>query len=255
MLRPARAPFPAPDGIAWHDVSMGREAEGVAWTATYIPAGEERSAEWRMSIKKMNQRAERERQRMESRFRKAPFPLYGLPASWEGGRFLGGVHWSGKWWREAIQSLSLVHGVLVEGEGPMLVVESARSDEPGGGGPLRILAEELWGGRAKTVPEAVAILRARWRGLRDVDLSPLPSRTEAPVRVAGSSVRFDVLSQPGHWVARTAIGGCQLTIEGHGFPLGGLELVEVTDLQPYILGSRRFRGGAQTEAPRPTPRA
>jgi hypothetical protein len=117
------------------------------------------------------------------------------------------------------QSLSLVHGVIVEGEGPMLVVESALPNQPGGGGPLRILATELWGGRAESVVDAVAVLRRRWGGLHDADLSPLSSRMDAEVRVEERSVAFDVLSQPGRWVGRGVVGGCQLTIEGHEFPL------------------------------------
>jgi hypothetical protein len=38
---------------------------------------------------------------------------------------------------------------------------------------------------------------------------------------------------------------CLLTIEGHEFPLEGLELVQIAGLQPYILGSRRFEAGSQ----------
>jgi hypothetical protein len=101
----------------------------------------------------------------------------------------------------------------------MLVVESALPNQPGGGGPLRILATELWGGRAESVVDAVAVLRRRWGGLHDADLSPLSSRMDAEVRVEERSVAFDVLSQPGRWVGRGVVGGCQLTIEGHEFPL------------------------------------
>src|SRR5207244_1668728 len=147
----------------------------------YGPAGETPSPAWRVSLRKARRRTERERRGTESRFRRAPFPLYGLPLSYQGGRLLGGCGWSGSWPRELIHRLSLVHGVLVEGEGPMLVVESALADQPGGGGPLRILAEEVWRGRAKTVPEALGLCRERWGGLHYADLSPLPFRTEAAV--------------------------------------------------------------------------
>ena len=44
------------------------------------------------------------------RFRAAPFPLYGLPASWPGPRHLGG--WEGRWSRgqPVTTALSLGHG-------------------------------------------------------------------------------------------------------------------------------------------------
>jgi hypothetical protein len=76
-------------------------------------------------------------------------------------RFLGGGSWSGRR-GELISSLSLVHGALVEGEAPMLAVETSSPDEAHGGGRLRILAEEVWSGRAKTVVQALDHLRAPW---------------------------------------------------------------------------------------------
>lgn len=92
-------------------------------------------------------RPRRDRQRMESRFRRAPFPLFGLPPGWEGERFLGPARWFRSRGRRTIQSLSLVHGVLLERGGSTLVVEMAHPDQPGGGGSLRVFAEELWTGR------------------------------------------------------------------------------------------------------------
>lgn len=124
----------------------------------------------------------------------------------------------------------------------MLVVETAVPDDSSGGGILRVLAEELWRGRAETVSDAHDILRRRWGGHRDADLIPLPARAEASIRVEGRPVAFDVVSQPGHWVGRAAIRGCQLTVEGYDVPLEGLALVEIASLDPHIHGSRRFEG-------------
>jgi hypothetical protein len=175
---------------------------------------------------------------MVSRFVRAPFPLYGLPPTWKGVRHLGPARWSRSLGGGNIESLSLVHKTLRE-EGPILVVETALPNEDNGGGLLRVVANEVWKGRANSVVEALDILRSQWRGLRDSDLAILPTRIEAVLRVEGRPETFDVLSQPRHWVGRAGVGGYQLTIEGHDIPLEGLMLVEITDLQPYINGSRR----------------
>jgi len=181
---------------------MTRPEEEPRWVS-YGPVNQEPSRGSRMSTAAARRRAERERRRTERRFRTAPFPLYGLPSSWEGGRFLGGGSWGGVRGRQQTHSLSLVHGVLVEGEGPLLVVETALPDEAGGGGSLRVLAEEVWTGRANDVPDAAARLRDRWVAHpHRAEFSPLPSRTGEAVLVEARPVFFDVLSQLGHWVGR-----------------------------------------------------
>lgn len=113
-----------------------------------------------ISRNEAGRRAKRERRRTESWFRRAPFPLYGLPPWWQGESFLGGgrVSCGG---REVIHFLSLVHGTLVQGGGPILSVETSVRGRPGGG-PLRVFAEELWTGRAGDIVEAWARLRDRW---------------------------------------------------------------------------------------------
>jgi hypothetical protein len=213
------------------------------WIA-YGPVEEGPMPAVRMLLSDAREKAARDRRRMEARFRRAPFPLYGLPSSWEGGRFLGGGSWGGVRGRVRTRSLSLVHGVLVEGEGPILVVETALPDEPGGGGPLRILAEELWRGEANDVLEAVELLRRRWVAHpHHAEFSPLPSRTEHDFSVEARPEAFDVLSQPSRWVARATVEGFDVTLEGVTFPPEGVSLVRITDLASYILGTRRFEGG------------
>ena len=102
---------------------MTEREDGRRWVS-YGPLNQEGLSRSKMSLSAARRRAERERRRTERRFRTAPFPLYGLPSSWEGGRFLGGGSWSRQRGREMVTSLSLVHGTLVEGEGPMLTVET-----------------------------------------------------------------------------------------------------------------------------------
>jgi hypothetical protein len=197
-----------------------------------------------MSLSAARRRAERERRRTETRFRTAPFPLYGLPSSWEGGRFLGGESWHEQGRRQVVTALSLVHGTLVVGQGLTLVVETALPDEPQGGDSFRVLAEEVWSGTAQTIAEALDHLRARWPDM-DPDLdTALIYRAGRQLLVDNTLVEFDVFSRPAQsWVASGAVGGYRVTLEAQGFDIEGLELVQVTDLEPFIQGTRRFEGG------------
>lgn len=125
----------------------------------------------------------------------------------------------------------------------MLVVETALPGEAHGGGRLRVLAEEVWSGRAKTAVQALDHLRARSpRSLRSGGTPP--SRTKEVVVVERVPFEFDVFSHPDHWVAASLVGGYSVTLEAERFPIQGLELERVTDLEPYILGTRRFEAGA-----------
>jgi hypothetical protein len=200
-----------------------------------------------MSLAAARQRARRERRRTERCFRTAPFPLYGLPPSWQGGRFLGGGSWHGQGKRQVVTALSLVHGTLVVGKGLTLVVETALPSEPRGGDSFRVLAEEVWSGRAQTVAEALDHLRVRSPDMDpDLDTAP-PIRARRQLLVNNALVEFDVFSRPAQsWVASGTVGGYRVTLEAQGFRIEGLELVQVTDLEPYIQGTRRFEGGTST---------
>jgi hypothetical protein len=124
----------------------------------------------------------------------------------------------------------------------MLTVETALPDEPNGGGRLRVLAEEVWSGRAQTVAQALDHLRARWPMDLDFDATPPDRRTDLVV-VDMVPVEFDIFSHPNHWVAGGLVGGYRVTLEAQHFPIEGLELIRVTNLEPYILGTRRFDTG------------
>jgi hypothetical protein len=81
----------------------------------------------------------RERQEMAERFRAAPFPLYGLPASWTGPRHLGGMgSRRARGQPPLVTSLTLAHGDPAAGHGPELRVEvRSDPDDPGIGPELR----------------------------------------------------------------------------------------------------------------------
>jgi hypothetical protein len=219
-----------------HDAHVGDEDDIYLWTAFTGEDG--RRVVKKTSLKEARRIAARKRRKMEIRFRRAPFPLYGLPLSREGGRFLGGGGWGTHRGRETIHALSLVHGVLIKGEGPMLVVETAVPDATGGGGELRMLAEAVWSGRAEDLPSAIGSFAEQWGEPFD-DPRPV-SHAELVVPVDGTPVTFDMVSQQGRWVGRAGVDGFALTVEGDRLDADAIELVTITDVEPYIRGSREF---------------
>jgi hypothetical protein len=235
---------------------MDEKGEGELYA--YARMGEGPPVGWRMSVKEARRRAHRERRREESRFHRAPFPLYGLPLSWAGERFLGGASWGSLSGKETIHSLSLVHGAIVEGEGPTLVVETAEPTAPEGGGTLRILAEQLWRGEAKSVHDALANFRRRSGNHHDAGLGPTHLRAEAVVSVEGRPTVFDVLSQPDHCVGRAKVGSWRVTIEGHEFGLEGWSSLRSPTPSRTSLaagdsrGPRRLRTADSGKSPRRT---
>jgi hypothetical protein len=196
-----------------------------------------------VSVKKAMRRAEKERRRTEARFRCAPFPLYGLPPSSHGDRFLGGAGWGGEPGHVKTLNLSLVHGTLVQGEGPTLSVETGT--RPGGGDLLMHLAQMTWSGRFSTVEEATADLVRRYPPDRHLDL-PSPRRTDLVISVDGVQTSFDTFVDGPEWVSRAHLGPNLLTLVGHPFDPAEVALVRITDLQPYILGTRRFYADEHT---------
>lgn len=153
-----------------------------------------------------------ERREVRRRFERSPFPLYGLPAAWQGARYLGG----GEWNKHGILGLSLVHGALVEGEGPALIVEVATPGASEGGTSLRTLAASVWNGRLDNPPAGVR------RSLEwvSIDESPAP---------------LDVLAQRECWVGRAAFQGTRITVEAIQFSLDLVTLVALRgrDLDLY----------------------
>lgn len=85
-----------------------------------------------LSLTESRRRSVEEREQTEARFRSAPFPLFGLPPSWNGGRLFGGGWWGGMQGHERTKAQSLVHGTLVQGDGPILGVETASEFSIGG---------------------------------------------------------------------------------------------------------------------------
>jgi hypothetical protein len=187
---------------------------------------------------------ERDHRQEVERFRAAPFPLYGLPPAWPGPRHLGGAELSwARGQRPVTTALSLGHGDPLTGQGPRLRVEvrvehvqaehvlTVRSES------RRDLAEDLW---LAAAPEAHAPA-AHFDQLAAARRRPDPAWSQVTVPVDGRPVGFAWLAEGRHWVARAGLDGRTLTLHARDLPVESVELVQVTDLEPYIEGQRRLQ--------------
>jgi hypothetical protein len=181
----------------------------------------------------------RERQAMAERFRAAPFPLYGLPASWAGPRHLGGAgSRQARGQPAVVTSLTLAHGDPAAEHGPQLRVEvRADPDEPRGGPELRrALTDDLrWVTAARDVPgNAMGGI-----GRLPAD-QPDPPWSAVPIRLDGRPVRFELLAEGRHWVAVAEVEGRTLVLQARDLAPEQVELVRVTDVEPYVEGTERL---------------
>lgn len=136
--------------------------------------------------------------------------------------------------REQTKALSLVHGTNIQGDGPMLVVETA-SEPSTGGDALETVAGMIRSGHTPDIRGAIEDLDGRgWRGAID------PAgvrRDQREFVVDGDATTFDLLAYAMEWVAWGEVGSVQVTVTGNPFDPNDVELVRVTDLAPYVHGS------------------
>lgn len=188
--------------------------------------------------------------REEEAFRNAPFPLYGLPPSWEGLRSLGGMGWGGMGKDAGLTMLELRHGDPEDPDGMELRVSSSVSrGERQLPWPvvLRGLAEDLWVERHPPPPDHERLRqwgKAREREHRRQESPPF---TPVPIPVDGEPVPFDHLSDGPPWVAATRRDGLTITLRARNLSVETIELATVRDVEPYIEGSQhlheRWRDG------------
>ena len=176
---------------------------------------------------------ERDARITERIFRAAPFRLLGLSPSWAGPRMVGG--WGGQSGR--VTSLELVHGDPLERDDPELSVEVG--SEPLRG--LRELALDLWREEDRPPedlsPELTgAWMHERWQRLQ---ARPDPPWDEIATDVDGHLVPFRSLALRDRWVASGEVEGLTVTLRGRRFPRAQVQLVAVSDVEPYLEGYRR----------------
>jgi hypothetical protein len=182
----------------------------------------------------------RERQAMVELFRAAPFPLYGLPASWPGPRHLGG--WGSRRTSgepRVVTDLVLAHGDPAAARGPQLQVEVRVGPEhPEAGPELRhTLAQDLWWTAAASHAGGQAP-----PGLAGGPPDPARDPPWSPVTISvdGRPVGFDLLGEGRHWVAVGELKGQLLVLRARDLAAEEVELVRVTDVAPYVEGTRQF---------------
>jgi hypothetical protein len=187
---------------------------------------------------------ERDHEQEVERFRAAPFPLYGLPPAWPGSRHLGG--WEGSWakgQRPVTTALSLGHGDPLAEAGPQLRVEvRVEGVEPELGMTMRVesrrhLAEDLW---LQAVPPAHDLAQ-HFEQFAAVRRRPDPAWSQVTIPVDGRLVGFWWLAEGRHWVAQAELDDRTLTLRARDLPVESVELVRVSDLEPYIEGQRRLQ--------------
>jgi hypothetical protein len=171
-------------------------------------------------------------------------PLYGLPPAWPGSRYLGG--WEGGWamgQRPVTTALSLGHGDPLTDQGSQLRVEVRVERVDAERVPTvlsesrRHLAEDLWLAAASQAPDAAE----RWERIVGARRRPDPTWSQVTIPVDGRLVDFEWLGEGRRWVARAEVDDRTLTLHGRDPPVESVELVRVSDLEPYIQGQRRLQ--------------
>jgi hypothetical protein len=70
---------------------------------------------------------------------------------------------------------------------------------------------------------------------------PDPGWSRVTIPVEGRRVGFEWLAEGRHWVARADLDDRTLTLHARDLPVESVELVGVSDLEPYIEGQRRMQ--------------
>jgi hypothetical protein len=186
---------------------------------------------------------QRDHRQQVERFRAAPFPVYGLPPAWSGPRHLGG--WEGSWTKgqqPVTTAISLGHGDPLTDQEPELRVE-VRAEHVETEQVMTVwvqsrrdLAENLW---LAAAPQAHD-LAEHCEQLAAARRRPDPAWSQVTIPVDGRPVAFAWLAEGRHWVARAELDDRTLTLHGRDLPVESVELVRVTDPEPYIEGTRRL---------------
>jgi hypothetical protein len=179
----------------------------------------------------------------EARFRAAPFPLYGLPPSVAAPRMIaGGSHPSDRAGHATDPGsglqLELVHGDPTVRPPSLLCVATAAFPAPSQQlVPLRRL---LW---QDVVADRLATRSRRWRigWFKAPDEQGIGgSQQLLTIPIDGQPHQFALLQEGVVQVARVELTGHVVTVRARRWPIHTVELVQVTDLAPYLHGRRQL---------------
>ena len=180
----------------------------------------------------------------EARFRAAPFPLYGLPPSVAAPRMIAGSGQPGDRAGQVTDpgsglQLELVHGDPTARPPALLCV--ATTAFPGPSQALVPLRRLLW---QEVVADRLAARSRRWRigwfKAPDEQMVGGPQQL-LTIPIDGQPHQFSLLQEGVVQVARVELTGHVVaTVRARRWPLQAVELVQVTDLAPYLHGRRQL---------------
>jgi hypothetical protein len=149
-----------------------------------------------------------------------PAPLFGLPLSWTGARSYGDVEWA----NGAVERIGLAHGNMRRDGEPLLHVVTLLGDPL----PLSLSLRRY----VESDPRGPA---------GEDDFRGWPSAgNRLVIPVAGEPVEFTAARGTSGWCALAPMDGCTLSIEAHHFAPADVELVRITDAEPYLRGRREL---------------
>jgi hypothetical protein len=178
----------------------------------------------------------------EARFRAAPFPLYGLPPSVAGPRMIAGSHPSDRTGHptdpgDGLQ-LELVHGDPTVRPPSLLRVATTASPAPSQ--QLVPLRQLLW---QEVVADRLAARSRHWRigWFKAAEEHTVGgSQQLLTIPVDGQPRQFALLQEGLAQAARVELSGHVVTVRARRWPIQTVELVQVTDLAPYLDGRRQL---------------
>jgi hypothetical protein len=230
-------------GLPWWTFAVG--APIALWLWVTLPAMRPSAGTrtlWNEALEKIHPRSawDAQRQRFYRVLRSPPFPLYGLPSGWAGPRLAGG-HGEGS---EGVTSISLGHGDPFDPSAPQAHVEVARERHPL---PLeyrlRTEAENIWHQEEAPPPPGLNDDQFRsWVEEREREFRerPLPEPRTIALSIDGSRTDAQFIAEGSSWVAFAELDDLTVTVRARNIPVEDVELVRVTDVEPYIEGSRHL---------------
>jgi hypothetical protein len=174
----------------------------------------------------------------ERLYRSSPFPLFGLPASYDGARALGESAVVEEDGREQVEYLGLVHGSLRDDDQPRIeVITALPGSEPDILFALAMEADVVTapGGTRRQLVTAL------------VQTSGPVRRIARDLLVDGDPVAAGGLDAGRCWILQAAVGDRGVTVVGSNCPSENVVLDRVEDPSTYLAGTRQALLGGSNE--------
>jgi hypothetical protein len=143
-----------------------------------------------------------------------PFPIFGLPAAWEGRRALAGSSFGRA---TGLAAVTLEHAI---GDGARSIRVTTRAGTTSGVADLKEDVEIDFGLRD---PADDAVGELEWRPMQ--------------IPVDGTRTPFQVIAGgQGQWGAVGAVGAVAVAVEVRNFAMADVVLERVVDVRPYLEG-------------------